>query len=256
MTHSPPLTDEDLIALHAGALPPGAAQAMAARVATDPAAQAMLADWQAQDAAMAALYQPIADEPVPARLTGVIRMAETMAPPVRHRAWQIAAAVAVLGLGVAGGWFARGAVGLEPQMQSLQLAALQAHETFVAEVRHPVEVPASDSAHLNTWMSKRMGRDMQPPEFSGAGFALLGGRIVPSPAGPAALYMYEDAQGMRVTLYILPRGQGDSSAFQFAADGATNTVFWSDQGLSCAVVGDLPRDALRGIAAEAYDQLL
>jgi anti-sigma factor RsiW len=256
MTQAPPLTDEDLIAWFEGALSPDAATALAARVATDPAAQAMIADWQAQNAALAALYNPIADEPVPARLTDIIRRAEAASVAPRSRGWQIAAVVAMLGLGGAGGWFARDVAGVGPQLQSLQLAALQAHETFVAEVRHPVEVLASDSEHLNTWMSKRMGRDMQPPDFAGAGFALLGGRIVPSPNGPAAFYMYEDAAGLRVTLYILPRGQGNSSAFQFAAAGLTNTVFWSDDGLSCAVVGDVPRDALRGIAASAYDQLL
>jgi anti-sigma factor RsiW len=255
MTLTTSLSDEDLLAWQSGSLPPDAASLIAARVAADPAAQAVLADWQAQNTALAALYNPIADEPVPARLTDIIRRAE-VASPQRSPLWQVAAAVAVLGLGAGAGWFARDLAGVGPQMQSLQLAALQAHETFVAEVRHPVEVPASDSEHLNTWMSKRMGRDMQPPDFVASGFALLGGRIVPSANGPAAFYMYEDAQGTRVTLYILPRGQGNNRAFQFAANGPTNTVFWSDEGLSCAVVGDIPRDALRAIADAAYDQLI
>ncbi len=255
MTQTPPLSDDDLLAWHSGTLPPDAASRIAVRLADDPSAQAMLADWAAQDAALAALYAPIADEPVPARLRDVIRRAEA-APPLRNPLWQVAALLAVLVVGAAVGWVARDATAIAPQLASLQMNAVQAHQTFVAEVRHPVEVPASDSAHLNTWMSKRMGRDMQPPDFAGAGFALLGGRIVPSPSGPAAFYMYEDAAGARVTLYILPQDQGNGAAFQFASDGATNTVFWSDEGLSCAVVGDLPRKALREIADAAYDQLL
>ncbi len=255
MTQDPHLTDEDLLAFQMGTLPPDAALAMAARVAADPAAQAMLADWAAQDAALGALYAPIADEPVPARMTDIIRRTEA-APPPRRPLWQVAAAVAVMALGIGAGWFARDLAGVTPQMQSLHLAALQAHETFVAEVRHPVEVPASDSEHLKTWMSKRMGRDMQPPDFTATGFALLGGRIVPSAQGPAAFYMYEDASGARVTLYILPRGDRQSTAFQFAQDDGAQTFFWMDEGLSCAVVGDIPRALLNTIAVAAYDQLI
>lgn len=255
MTTQTPLTDEDLLAFAHGDMPPDAA--LAARIAADPAAQATLAAWAAQDAALGALYQPVAAEPVPARLTDILRRAEA-APPTRGLGWlwQTAAALAVLAVGAGAGWVARDATQAAPQLASLQMDAVRAHDTFVAEVRHPVEVPASDSEHLNTWMSKRMGRDMQPPDFAASGFTLLGGRIVPSAQGPAAFYMYEDAQGQRVTLYLLPRGNGDSTAFQFAQDGATQTVFWMDEGLSCAVVGDIPRDVLNTIATAAYDQLI
>jgi anti-sigma factor RsiW len=255
MTQTPPLSDEDLLAWHSGTLSADAASRIAARLANDPSAQAMLADWAAQDAALAALYAPIADEPVPARMTDVIRRAEG-ALPAHNPLWQVAMALAILAVGVGVGWVVRDATAVVPQLASLQMDAVQAHQTFVAEVRHPVEVPASDGEHLNTWMSKRMGRDMQPPDFATSGFALLGGRIVPSASGPAAFYMYEDAQGQRVTLYILAQDQGNSAAFQFASDGPTNSVFWSDDGLACAVVGDIPRDVLRGIADAAYDQLL
>jgi anti-sigma factor RsiW len=255
MTTKTPLTDEDLLAYaHDDAAPD---TGLADRVAADPAARATLAAWRAQDAALGALYQPVAAEPVPARLTDVLRRAEA-APPTPGFGWlrQTAAALAILAVGAGAGWMARDATRVTPELASLQMDALQAHDTFVAEVRHPVEVLASDSEHLNTWMSKRMGRDMQPPDFAATGFALLGGRIVPSAQGPAAFYMYEDAQGQRVTLYILPRGQGDSTAFQFAQDGATQTVFWMDEGLSCAVVGNMPRDVLNAIATAAYDQLI
>ena len=84
----------------------------------------------------------------------------------------------------------------------------------------------------------------------------MGGRIVPSETGTAALYMYENTKGQRITLYIAPRGASKTTAFQFAEMGATQTFYWTDRDLSYAVVGTVPRDVLRAIAVDAYDQLI
>ncbi len=258
MTPKIPLTEDQLIAYFEGNLPASAAAAVAAQVADDPGARSLLADWQAQNDTLAALYAPLRNEPVPARLTDVITAARAghgprlSGPPV----WQVAASVAILVIGIVGGWIARDLSVISPQTQSLTTAAVMAHQTFVGEVKRPVEVLASDATQMNRWMSKRLGRDMRPPDLASAGFALLGGRIVPSPMGVAGLYMYENAEGQRVTLYIVPQGSAETMAFQFAQSGTTQSFSWMDNNLSCAVVGDIPRDALRGIAVSAYDQLI
>jgi anti-sigma factor RsiW len=141
-------------------------------------------------------------------------------------------------------------------MQSLAAAAKATHQTYVVEVRRPVEVLASDAETLNTWMSKRLGRDIQPPDLTSAGFTLLGGRIVPAVAGAAGMYMYEDAEGRRVTLYMQPAPGQAETAFQYAQDDAVQSYSWTDEGLGCAVVGDVPRDVLRALAESSYDQLI
>jgi anti-sigma factor RsiW len=70
------LTEAELLDYSAGVLSPESMAALAARLAQDPAGQATLAEWQRQDAAIEALYQPVLHEPVPNRLTNVIRRAE------------------------------------------------------------------------------------------------------------------------------------------------------------------------------------
>lgn len=261
MTTPTPLTNDQLLDYFEGTLSDAAAALIEQRLASDPAApaaRATLAEWQSQNAAITALYQPLAAEPLPDRLTAVIRKAEAAdaaraAPP---RLWLVAAAIALLGIGIAGGWFARDLAAISPQAQSVAVAAMQAYDTYVVEVAHPVEVLASDAAHLNAWMSKRLGHETRPPDFAAAGFTLLGGRIVPSNEGAAALYMYENAEGQRVTLYIAPQGAATTTAFQFAQAGTTQSFYWMDRDLSYAVVGDIARETLRRIALSAYDQLI
>lgn len=261
MTDRIALTDAELLDYTADRLPAEAMAALAARLTVDPAAQATLDEWQRQDAALEALYQPVAREPVPGRLTDVIRRAEAEDAAKANRRsqtrlWLIAATIAALAVGTGAGWFARDLTLPAATSQTLAVNAMRAYDTYVVEVAHPVEVAASDADHLNAWMSKRLGHETRPPDFAAAGFTLMGGRIVPSDQGPAALYMYDNAQGQRITLYITPQGASSTTAFQFAQAGATQSFYWMDRDLSYAVVGTVPRDVLRGIALAAYDQLI
>ena len=118
------------------------------------------------------------------------------------------------------------------------------------------EVPASQRDHLESWISKRVGTKLVPPDLAASGFALMGGRVLPSEDGVAGLFMYENDAGARLTLYIAPQAGGGDSAFRYAGEGATQGLYWQDGPLGYAVVGQMPRDRLRTLAEEAYDQLL
>ena len=79
---------------------------------------------------------------------------------------------------------------------------IDAHRLYSVEVRHPVEVAADDEAHMSTWLSRRLGKSIKPPPLAGAGFRLVGGRLLPADGKPAAQFMYENAAGQRLTLYF------------------------------------------------------
>lgn len=254
MTGPEPIRDEDLVAFHSGALGKAAHDALAARIAADPWAQATLAEWDRQDAALAALYGPVADEPLPAAFRA--RLDAAAMPPRRHPLRALAAALALVAIGAAAGWLAADMRAPGPAAFSIADDALRAHVTYVAEVAHPVEVAADQADHLVTWLSKRLGHDIKAPDFAAEGFRLIGGRLLPGDERPAALFMYEDDTGRRLTLYALPEGNAGNSAFQFLSSGTTQGFYWHDAGLSYAVIGDLDRDRLRAIALAAYDQLV
>lgn len=247
-----PLSDEELIAYFEDALPPAERATMEERLAQDPRAQALLEDWARQNEDIRALYGEADAGPVPARLRDALR------PHPAPRALllrQVLAASALLALGLAGGWAGHARLGAPAPAPALADAALTAHRTYVVEVVHPVEVPASQRDHMDSWMSKRIGAPVSPPDLSASGFALMGGRVLPAGERAAGLYMYENAQGLRITLYVAQQEAGDS-AFRFGGDRQTESLHWGEGGLGYVLTGALPRDALRQMATSAYEQLL
>src|SRR3954451_18577359 len=142
--------------------------------------------WGAMADMLHARYDSIADEAVPKRLE-IERLAR------QPRKWMVGAIAATLlafACGGAIGWMAHGAAASPSAFQALTLEALDAHRLYVVEVRHPVEVPGSELAHLQQWLTKRCGRVVRAPELDAAGLKLVGGRLLPGPDGPASFLMY------------------------------------------------------------------
>jgi anti-sigma factor RsiW len=206
----------------------------------------------------AALAGP-AEEPIPARL----RVARLMAEQRRRRHPQfvrIAAAVALLIAGGIGGW---GAHDLLPALTSSASAvlassvfddAIAAHRIFSVETRHPVEVGANEEAHLVQWLSKRLGHQLIVPDLNALGFRLMGGRLLPADSGPAALFMYEDGKGTRVSCYYLVVDVAGETEFQFREQNGINAFYWVDDGLAYAIAANIPRDRLLKLAEIVYQQ--
>jgi anti-sigma factor RsiW len=199
-----------------------------------------------------------ADEPIPARL----RVANLLAQQRRRRRrWfiEIAAAVCLIVLGGISGWVARdltgplGSLPLGAVARMITADAIAAHRTFSVEVRHPVEVDAAQEAHLAQWLSKRLGRQLVVPDLAAAGFRLMGGRLLPAEDGPAAQFMYENANAERLTLY-LRAAVGGETAFRYHEEGGVGAFYWSDQGFGYAIAAKADRDLLLRIAELVYRQ--
>lgn len=227
---------------------------LAALAADDAGLAGDLADWDRQDAALLALYAPVAEEPLPDRLLDAVRLAR-QSPSQRPTLvlWRVAAAVALLSLGFAAGWGGARLVPGAAQPMFAQ-AAMASYSTYAVEVRHPVEVGAEDEAHLVQWLSNRLGAPIRPPDLASEGFTLIGGRLLPGVAAPAALLMYEDDLGRRLALYIT-RSEGAVSELAFAEEPGRQAFWWVEDGLGCALAGDLPRETLRRLAISAYHGL-
>ncbi len=167
-----------------------------------------------------------------------------------------AAAAVLLIAAAAAGYVARGLLA-EPRAPETVFVttALGAHSVYVPEVRHPVEVKA-DEAHLVRWLAKRVGADVRAPVLAGAGWKLMGGRLLPDQEGhPAAQFMYEDASGRRLTLYIRKETGLDNTAFRFYERDGFGAFYWIDRPLAYALAGRLSRDELMTLANAVYGQL-
>ncbi len=113
------------------------------------------------------------------------------------------------------------------------------------------------------WSATRAGAQLaKAPDLSSLGYTLVGGRLLPGETGARAQFMFEDAAGERVTLYIGTlddRTAGTAAlretAFRFASEGPVPSFYWVDQGFGYAVAGKLPRDVLLKLATLTYRDL-
>lgn len=199
-------------------------------------------------------YDPVLVEPIPARLH------------LRRPAWVgYAQAAAILATGIAIGLLAPvalrsapppSAVATAEPVTPLPVRAARAHLVYAVEVRHPVEVDAAQEGHLVAWLSKRLGTKLKVPTLAADGFELLGGRLLPGPDGPVAQFMYQEASGKRLTLYVSARARSEGqTAFRFAQEGAVSVFYWIDGNWGYALSGDIDRPTLSRISTSVYRQI-
>lgn len=249
------ITEHDLHAYADGALDGPARAAVETYLAEHPAAAEEMAGWKRQNETLRALYGHVATEPVPPSLD-VYRIERKSRIDAVRWSRMAAAAVLLIAVGTAGGWYGHTLYAPEtPAQVALVDEAMEAHRVYSGEVVHPVEVWAGEKDHLQSWLSKRLARPLTVPDLRADGLTLVGGRLLPAANGPAAQFMYEDDTGRRVTLYIIPAKEGRETSFHYASLDRLEAFFWTDEAISCALVGDLPRDRLQQIATQAYKQL-
>jgi anti-sigma factor RsiW len=246
--------ESELHALIDNGLPEARAAQVRAWLDVHPEEAQRVRDWQAQREALHALFDTVLEEPPPIRL-------QRSAMP---RPWwqaglpRIAAAVLWLTIGALAGFLARGPVFPvhTPDISAtLPRQAAIAHAVYAPEARHPVEVGADQEAHLAQWLSKRLGTKLAIPDLNHEGFALVGGRLLAANDGPAAQFMYQDAQGNRLTLYVRHDGADAGTAFRYAREDGVGVFYWVDGSFGYALSGRIDRERMLAAAQASYRQL-
>lgn len=254
MTPQEKISDAELNALLDGELTVEERTAVESRLAGDPDAARKLSELGRISDAIRAHYAPVLDEALPPGMQATIAAPAEPQPAAR---WlRVAAALLLLLAGGGAGYLLRGAFD-QHAARTAELVgnALSAHSVYVSEVRHPVEVGAGEEAHLVKWLTKRLGANVRAPHLAAKGYRLLGGRLLPTGAGPAAQFMYENESGRRLTLYVRQAGASENTAFQFADARDLSAFYWIDSPLAYALVGEMPRDELLVLARATYEQL-
>jgi anti-sigma factor RsiW len=162
----------------------------------------------------------------------------------RRVPWPAAAAVALaLLVGGAGGWL----LGMRPPngIDALAAEAAASYAVYAVDQRRPVELWAAQRDDLARWVSNRLNRPVAPPDLAGVGYQLLGGRLVPTAHGPAAMFLYESGQGVRLMLFLRPMTVVRSTPIEQVDIGNIDGCAWIDRGVGYSVV-----------AAEPYARLL
>lgn len=226
-------------------------------------------EWNAQlDARLRGLHRELLEAPVPPALAAAAAQL-ARAHSRGSQWWRWGGIAASLVLAFAAGWLGHGFresqsaahIAATSPARTFARQAAAAHVVYLPEVRHPVEVPAAQQEHLVQWLSKRLGRPLKVPVLTAQGYELVGGRLLPGDDGARAQFMYQNAIGERITLYVgaIAPGTGTANtretAFRFSEDGSVPSFYWVDQGFGYALAGRLPRAALQGLATSVYQQI-
>lgn len=278
-----PITEADLHAYVDHQTTPTRQVEVAQYLASRPDEAARVLTWQQDKQMLRATLNTVLDEPLPLRLQ---RMAASSAvstarASARTLGWRgVAAGMAIAVASAGSSWFVRGAIEADAQQRLVRAERIRmgqplvasdavlsgfarraavAHVVYSPDVRRPVEVGAEQEQQLVAWLSKRLGTEVRPPVLKAIGYELIGGRLLPGDNGPVAQFMYHDAIGQRLTLYVTREApkfaDRSETAFRFGQDGPVNVFYWVDKDFGYALSGGIAREELTRVAHEVYRQL-
>lgn len=253
---SRPITEDDLNGFIDGTLDPDRHGEVVTYLDAHPDVAHRIALYGEQGDMLRAAFAPVIEEPVPTELD-LARMIEERRRPRRAPRWAMAAAAVLLvSAGAAGGWSLRGlAVPPTEGVQALAREAAASYAAYAPDQVRPVEIQASDRATLAAWTTRRVGRPVAIPNLAAAGYRLMGGRVVPTEHGPAALFMYDDDRGTRLVMLARPMRSERDMPMAPHAQGDLNGFAWADDGLGYSLVGAVAPDRLHPLADEMRRQI-
>lgn len=262
------IIENDLQAYVDGLLPEPRRVEVEAYLASHPREARRVQSYRQQNRKILALFDPVLRETVPDHLR-----AAAMAPATAHaprRVWpRLVAGLLIACFSCGAGWLLRGElqpprlVQLDagqwqsaPQSASLARQAAIAHVVYSPDVRRPVEIGADQEDQLVAWLSKRLNAKIQAPSLGALGYELIGGRLLPGNSGPVAQFMYHDASGQRLTLYVSTENRSNqNTGFHFAEEGPVNVFYWIDGPFGYALSAGIDKGELVRVASAVYAQL-
>lgn len=249
-----PITEDDLHAYVDDVLEPERRAEVGSYLAGHPDVAKRVAGFVDQRERLRAALAPIADEPLPPELN-LSRMIEgnrRRSPP----AWWAIAAMLLLSVGGFGGWIVRGSFEAPSGgVAALAQEAAYSYNVYAPDRIRPVEMRASDATQLVQWISSRLNRPVKVPDLAGSGYRLMGGRLVATQHGPAAMFMYDDDHGSRVVVLTRPMSSADQNApMTEQLNGGATGFAWADDGIGYSLVGPAPTNSLKAIANEVRRQ--
>jgi anti-sigma factor RsiW len=161
----------------------------------------------------------------------------------------------LLSVGSLGGWIARGSMlASSSGLAALAQEAADSFNVYAPDRVRPVEVRASDGAQLVQWLSDRMHQAIRVPDLTTAGYRLMGGRLIATSHGPAAMFMYDDDRGDRLVVLTRPMTADQNAPMTPQSNGEVAGFAWADGGMGYSLVGRSAAESLRPIANEVRKQ--
>jgi anti-sigma factor RsiW len=258
MSPGPVIREEELHAYVDGQLDPARTAAVEQYLANDIAASARIADYRRHRNELNAIFEDEAGNSFPE--SNMITYVAGLQRPHRPQRWFSFAAVFITALLIGGGsgWISRGTFS-PPVLTGIPAIAQESIENssvYAQDSARPVELTSANQGLLIHWLSSRLQTDVKLPDLTSLGYHLLGGRLVATEHGPAGLLMYEDAMGIRVTIFVRPMLENQATTQTIAiGDGNVHGFAWICDGQGYSVLATGNQAGLRNIANEVRRQV-
>ena len=248
-----PISEEDLHAYVDGRLNAERRDAVDRYLRNHPDVAASITTDISQRNALREAFRAYAASPTPPHLN-LTRLVEERLR--RHRAsWRVAAAIALaFAAGAVGGLW----LGSQPLtgIGALAQEAADSYTVYAVDEHRPVEIRADQRNVMTRWLSNRLNRQVAPPNLAAAGYELLGGRLVASPHGAAALFVYENAQHKRLIIYVRPMAEPTETTTIKAIDvNDLDGCAWIDQGIGYTLIAKADYAHIQELSRDVRQEL-
>ena len=235
-------TDDELHAYVDGRLDPARRAVVAAWLEAHPERAAQVEGWKRDAEHLRVLAANPERWPANASLTPA-QVRRGLQARRRRRVGIAASWAFAFVIGGGAGWQMRE---LRPSPSALPMAdAVAAYRQFAEADAPPMEFDPARADDLQRWLLRHFGEAGRVPDLSQAGYRLMGGRLLSTEQGAAAMLVYQDGSGARVGFYLRPRGRlaGDGQR----RDGDLLAQYWSRRDTSFALVSDAADAAARAL---------
>jgi anti-sigma factor RsiW len=152
----------------------------------------------------------------------------------RHLASAAVLLIAV-SVGGLGGWQAR-----QMTLASAPLPmtdAMQAYRLIAQQGILPADYKVSNDGDMQGWLDQYFSQAQRLPNLTASGYTPISGRLLSTEQGPAAMVVYEDQAGHKVSFYVRPPGPKNFLLPRGSrSDGELQAEYWSGAGYNYAMV--------------------
>jgi anti-sigma factor RsiW len=158
---------------------------------------------------------------------------------LKHQSRRHLASAAVLLIAVAVG----GLSGWQAREMTLASApapmadAMQAYRLIAQQGILPADYKAVADGDMQGWLDRYFTQAHRLPDLSSSGFKPVSGRLLSTEQGPAAMVVYEDQGGHKISFYVRPPGPKNNLLPRGSrSDGELQAEYWSGGGYNYAMV--------------------
>jgi anti-sigma factor RsiW len=247
MSNGLDISESELHAYVDGALNADRADAVAARLAADPALAHRVAGFKADMAMLKKVYAPLSGRPVPREWLELAEKSRPAAPAYSWRLVGAVAAVLLIALVLAPFAYHELAPGKAGEIVTAALAEREAPAEKTINV-------AGSASQYDAAVSTAIAEKVKVPDLGKMGYRLSAIRLYPgAPGGSAAELVYRSQDNKLFTLY-LRHSNGTARFDQFERQGLRVCV-WQDDQLGMVMAGNVTTAAMQRLASLAYTGL-